>query len=96
MTKLDMAKVGRSGRHTKEELGALQVAVSVMCGGGPLGEFAATQPADFYIDSRCGRLPYNKREVMQAVSCLATLAKAAGMDPCHLPKPQSFHACGIW
>jgi len=101
MPKLDMSQVVKSAQDKPltelgDELAALQVAVYVMCGGGMLGAMAAEQPADFYIDSRCGRLPYPRREIMQAVECLATLAKAAGKDPHRLPQAPHFHCCGVF
>jgi hypothetical protein len=79
-----------------KDIGPHQVAVYVMCGGGFLGQFAARQPADFYIDSRVGRLPFGRREIGQAVAVLATIAEAKGLDPHHLPPMPDFHACGIF
>jgi len=97
MIKVDMAKVAELVEYGKgERLQAHQAAVFVMCGGGMLGHLAAEQPADFYIDDRCGRLPYGKREILQAVAVLAVLAKAAGLDPHHLPDCPRFHNCGIF
>lgn len=80
--------------HQRDALKAHQVAVYVMCGGGFLGRFAATQPANFYIDPRAGRLPYPRREIEQAVACLAADAEAAGLDPHRLPEFPHFHNCG--
>jgi len=93
---LDFDKVAESRKYGKEQIGALQVAVYVAVGGGVLGRSAAEQPADFYIDDRCGRLPYCRRAIMQAVSVLAVLAKAGGYDPHHMPPMPDFHACGIF
>lgn len=58
-----------------------QVRVYTMCGGGFLGNFAATQPGDFYIDDRVGRLPYNKKEIYLAVEHLKRMAEEAGLNP---------------
>ena len=96
MLKLDLEQVAQSGKHSPEQIGALQVAVSVMCGGGFLGRFAAEQPADFYIDDRVGRLPYRRKEILQAVAVLVTLAKVAGLDPHHMPTGPDFHASGVF
>ena len=78
------------------DIGTLQTVVKVMCGGGYLGNFAARQPADFYIDDRCGRLPYRRKEIMQAVSVLTWTAEARGLNPRSLPEPPDFHGCGIF
>jgi len=74
----------------------MQIAVYVMCGGGFLGRMAAEQPADFYIDSRCGRLPYGRREIMQAVQVLVIAAVAHDFDPHHMPLMESFHNMGVF
>jgi hypothetical protein len=73
---------------------AMQVAVYVMIGGGMLGNFAATQPAQFYIDTRCGRLRYPKRTIYRAVRDLVLIAKAAGLDPNKLPQMPRFPNMG--
>jgi len=73
---------------TERDLETLQVEIYVMCGGGMLGHFGATQPADFYIDSRVGRLPYPKRVIYQAVEMLKALAIKLGKDPHNLPEPR--------
>ena len=96
MLKLDMKAVAESGQHSPERIANLQVAVYVMCGGGMLGLMAAEQPADFYIDDRCGRLPYSEAEICQAIEVLKTLAAKAGLNPHKMPTKGAFHACGIW
>lgn len=78
-----------------ETIPTMQVAVYMMCGGGFLGKMAAEQPADFYIDSRCGKLPYGRREIMQAVQVLAIAAGANGLDPHHMPEMPRFHNMGV-
>ena len=80
----------------RKEVPHLQNAVFVMCGGGFLGDFAATQPADFYIDSRCGRLPYGRRAIMQAVEILATIAVELELDPHNMPSRPSYHNLGTF
>lgn len=99
MRKLDQREVAEQATPyfaNLESIRAHQVVVYVMCGGGLLGRSAAQQPIDFYIDDRCGRLPYSRREIVQAVATLATLAEAAGLDPRNLPRTPAFHNCGIF
>ena len=99
MHKLDQTNVLEQAAPyfaNEESVKTLQIAVYVMCGGGFLGKSASEQPADFYIDSRVGKLPYGKREIIQAVETLTTLSKAAGFDPHNLPPMPSFHNCGIF
>ena len=98
MKKLDMAEVVKSDEYYRKDrpLETLQTVVRIMCGGGYLGNFAASQPADFYIDDRVGRLPYRRKDIMQAVTVLAAIAEARGLDPRHLPDPPDFHNCGVF
>ena len=77
-------------------LHSLQTVVFVMCGGGMLGRMAAEQPFDFYIDSRCGKLPYPKTAIMNAVSVLAEIAALNGLDPHNLPHQPDFPNCGVF
>lgn len=95
MLKLDQEKVAESA-WKGETIPAMQVAVYVMCGGGFLGGMAAEQPIDFYIDNRVGKLPYPRREILQAVKTLVTIAKLNGLDPHHLPECPEFHNMGIF
>jgi hypothetical protein len=94
--KLDLSEVAEVAPDFADSIGAHQVAVYVMCGGGWLGESAARRPAGFYIDDRCGKLPYPRRSIMQAVDTLATIAKANGLDPNNLPEMPRFHNCGVF
>lgn len=98
MTKLDMEGVAESIPFYADlrDLGTLQTVVRIMCGGGPLGWMAATQPSEFYIDSRVGRLPYPRKAILQAVMVLQLTATAKGLDPKRLPDPPDFHNCGIF
>jgi hypothetical protein len=73
-----------SSDRARERLPGAQLVVAVMCGGGVLGNFAACQPADFYIDDRA-RTPYPAEQIMHAVTVLAALANRAGLDPYNLP-----------
>lgn len=81
---------------TPEAVAAMQVAVYVMCGGGFMGESAASRPADFYIDARITALPYKAKEILQAVKVLAFVAGLAGYDPHNMPKMTRFHNLGIF
>lgn len=71
---------------------AMQVAVYVMCGGGHLGRFAATQPAHFYIDDRAGRQPFGLRKIQRAVQALVDEARAQGLDPLSLEAGETLDA----
>ena len=95
MKKLDQNKVADSGWNS-ETIPTMQTAVYVMCGGGFLGRFAAEQPSDFYIDDRVGKLPYSRKQIMQAVETLVTIARANGIDPKRLPAMPNFHNMGIF
>jgi len=64
-----------------EDIARMQTTVYTMCGGGLLGRLAAEQPADFYIDDRCGRLPFSRRTIENAVAILARCATLAGLNP---------------
>ena len=73
---------------TMQDINDLQIRIYTMIGGGMLGEFAMTQPADFYIDLRVGRLPYPNRRIYHAVEILHGLALYLGLDASHLKKPE--------
>ena len=98
MRKLNMANVKESMPlyWSKESVGNMQIAVFVMCGGGHLGRFAAEQPAHFYIDDRCGKLPYSKSAIYQAVEVLKVAAEVHGLDPRNMPKMPDFHNMGVF
>lgn len=86
----------RKQHATKDSLAHLQTAVYVMAGGGFLGQSAACQPASFYIDARCGKLPYPKRAILQAVQALVIEAGVLGVDPNNLPPIARWHNCGVF
>jgi hypothetical protein len=104
--KLDMEKVKESLQyrfeHDKEqfmdEIKQLRTAVFVMCGGSLLGRMAASQPKEFYIDMRVGRLPYKRRTIEQAVKVLLAYLEVAGIDPRTLQDKgySDFHNCGVF
>lgn len=95
MNKLDQKKVAESGWKA-DTIPTMQTAIYVMCGGGMLGRMAAEQPADFYIDDRVGRLPYPRREILQAVETLISIVQANGIDPHKMPECPRFHNMGIF
>lgn len=98
--KLDLDTVRQNIKHDIEHYRAtvplLQIAIFTMTGGGFLGSFAAEQPADFYIDTRYGGLPYARRKIYQAVEILKIIAEETGFDPHKLPPMPRFHNCGIF
>lgn len=85
-----------TGYFGAKTIPAMQVAVYVMCGGGFLGRMAAEQPADFYVDARCGKLPFKVREIEQAVQVLVIAAGAHGLDPHNMPAMPRFHNMGVF
>ncbi len=80
----------------KADVGAAQVAVYVMAGGGLIGRFAAEQPADFYVYDRVSRRPYPKRELYRAVAVLARMAQANGLDPRNMPSMPRLHSLTVF
>jgi hypothetical protein len=80
----------------RQEMEALQVAVYTMIGGGWIGQFAAHQPKDFYIDTRVSKRPYPVKAIYQAVKVLTAYAETLGLNPHDMPKMPNFHNCGIF
>jgi len=80
---------------SEEDLKALQVSIYVMCGGGMLGRFAMSQPADFYIDDRVGKLPYSKSDIYQVVEVMKAICHHLGKDAHHLPEI-NFPGCWVF
>jgi hypothetical protein len=72
-----------------------QIAIYVICGGGPIGLWAAENPADFYLDDRVGRLPYIRADIRRSVATLAKIAQARGFNPHDLPTMPILHSFGI-
>jgi hypothetical protein len=83
---------GFSPEKAKELVPQLQHTIKVMLGGGFLASAGANQPADFYIDSRVGRLRYPKRNIIGTVRMLAELAKRAGINPHAIPDTGAIYA----
>lgn len=73
------------------EINDLQLVVFVMCGGGYIGNFAACQPAEFYIDDRGARRPYPLKKISIAVKYLKKRAEQYRFDVYDMPKMSSFH-----
>ena len=90
---VDFAFDNLEKKPTEETLKFQQVMIYVMCGGGMLGSFAMRQPADFYIDSRVGRLPYPQAEIYKAIEVLKAMADYLQKDPHKLEEPEFF---GCW
>ena len=98
MRKLDPEKVRESIRdyYIDEDIGALQVAIYVACGGGWIGQNHAERPVEAYIDDRVGTLPYSRREIENMKIVLIAMADAKGLDPSNLPPMPKFHSCGVF
>lgn len=79
----------------KDDIPTIQIMLYVMCGGGMLGKFAITNPANFYIDTRVGKLPYKKKDIIQTVHILSAIAEFFGANPCRLPEP-NIPSCWIF
>lgn len=96
--KLDHDKVRESIREywMGEDIGALQVAIYVACGGRWIGREHAERPAEAYIDARVGKLPYSRREIENMRIVLISMAEARGLDPNNLPAMPRFHNCGVF
>ena len=78
------------------DIGTMQVAIYVACGGGWIGLQHAEQPLHAYIDDRVGKLPYSRKEIENMRAVLVELAKAKGLDPDNLPAMPKFHTCGVF
>lgn len=98
MRKLDPEKVRESIREywMDEDIGALQVAIYVACGGGLIGEMHACRPALAYIDDLVGKLPYSRSEIVNMKLVLIAMAEEKGLDPINLPQMPKFHGCGVF
>lgn len=98
MIELDHDKVRELIREywMDEDIGSLQVAIYVACGGGWIGEMHACSPAISYIDDRVGKLPYSRREIENIKFVLIAMAEAKGLDPSNLPPIPKLHRCGVF
>lgn len=93
----DVRGVSRSQvKIDRNSIGAHQVRVFYMAGGGFLGRFAAEQPFQFYIDDRVGDLPYTRKAIYRAVKELTARAEQQGLDPSRLPEMPRFYHCGTY
>lgn len=59
---------------------SIQAEIYVMCRMGIKGSDGAKQPSEFYIDTRCGRLPYSKTDIKSIARILARLIKIAELE----------------
>lgn len=85
-------KLGEDGyTPTIQDVKYLQVIVYTMCGGGMLGQFAAQQPKDFYIDMRVGRLPYNNKKIYHAVEVLKGISEYLDLKPEQMKMPDWYN-----
>jgi hypothetical protein len=80
----------------RQEMNSLRIAIHAMVGGGWLGNSAANQPNGFYIDGRSGKLPYPRRQILQAVEVLRIYMKVLKYTNETLPRFPSFHNCGVF
>lgn len=100
--KLDMEAVAESIRWrmkdkaSKFDIGAMQVAMFVMCGGGRVGQLFAETPKSAAIDPRRGKLPFKVKEIYQFRDVLVQMAVEYGLDPNNLPRMPYFHAAGVF
>jgi predicted P-loop ATPase len=80
-----------------DDLTCLQARIYSMFGPGfgMVARFAIQQPAVFYIDARCAKTVYSRKEIYAEVDKLKGLAEKAGLDPRHM-NSIDFHNCGIW
>ena len=74
--------------YTADDIPLIQAQISAMIGDSWLAKSAIGQPADFYIDTRVGKLPYAKRDILRAVELLVDVSLACGLDPHNLEVPQ--------
>ena len=96
--KLDMEHVKESLAYyfKDSDIGALQVAIYVACGGGFIGKMNAEQPGQAYIDGRAAKRPYSLRQIENMRRVLVAMAEQRGLDPDNLPEMPNFHNCGVF
>jgi hypothetical protein len=89
-------RIANKGRDAVvAEMEQLQVAVYVMCNGGFLGRSASEQPESFYVDDRVKKLPYSRRQIVNAVRVLHVYQMELGFET--MPRAKiDFHNCGVW
>lgn len=93
---LDIHHVQESALFYEMELGTLQVAIYMACGGGWLGNIYAHHPGVATIDSSDGSLPYKRKEIEKMRLVLVAKAKHLNIDPNSLPKMPKLHSCGAF
>lgn len=88
----------------RQRIGAQQVALYVMVGGGMIGRSYTQQPEGAYVDSRVSKRPYAQRAIDQMQKMLVVMAQVAGYDPSgfnrdgkpNLPEMPNFHGAGVF
>ncbi len=88
----DVIKMTYDDTNKQLQIELQQVKVFAMCGGGFLGDFAATLPEQFYIDPRNGRLDYSRKEIEEQVDILRDMTRDTKRGSLNLPP---FHKCGV-
>jgi|JI10StandDraft_1071094.scaffolds.fasta_scaffold231486_5 hypothetical protein len=93
---IDQVKTALESGFADADIGALQVAIYVACGGGWIGRLYSEQPKGAYIDARVGKLPYSRKEIENMRQVLVAMAEQRGLDPNNLPEMPKFHNCGVF
>jgi hypothetical protein len=97
LTEEDLRNIGEAlAAHPEWDIGTLQVVIYVAAGGGWIGRHFALSPADAYIDSRVGELPYSRAEIEMFRKVLVKMAEVRGLDPYNLPELPNFHGCCVF
>ena len=93
---IEQVKTALESGFADADIGALQVAIYVACGGGWIGKFHAERPKTAYIDARVCKLPYSRKEIENMRKVLIAMAEQRGLDPNSLPNMPNFHSCGVF
>ena len=75
-------------------LAFVQGVITTMLGGGPLASFAVRQPQDFYVDDRVHSLPFNRRDIANAMRVYARMCELLG-TPNPEPSGCQIYSMGI-
>lgn len=93
---MDQVKYALESCFSDADIGVMQVAIYVACGGGLIGRLYAEQPKEAYIGICARKLPYSRKEIENMRQVLVAMAEQRGLDPNNLPKIPKFHSCGIF
>jgi hypothetical protein len=69
----------------RQRVGASQVGLYVMVGGGMIGRSHAEQPQGAYVDGRASARPYRMSDIEVALEAFIIEVEEAGMDPNNVP-----------